>query len=238
MIIDLNKLNSLEKEIYNKLTSHMKEHTELRITEAASLCECSPSKISKFVKKLGFENFKQFAAFTKGEAIPEKKVSSELKRIRDFTRSFDTSIVDKFIKMLDTHKKIIFFGYGPSFLCAQYFEYKLRLLTNSVVIAVSDIGTAQNLIDDSSLLVILSTTGHYASFQAIYEDAKTKQCDILLLVEEYHHDLIDCYDNIYFLTQSTQSSALKAHEKSRVVFFIFIEEVIFKLIQRKNEALQ
>ena len=235
MHIDLNKLNPLEKEIYEKIRSFTETNSGLKITEAAKLCECSASKISKFVKKLGFDNFKQFISFIEGKELPQKKYSTELERIQTFTQEFDMSLVDKFVEMLDSHKKIILFGYGPSFICAQYFEYKLRIQSDAFIIAVSDLVTAQNLMDDTSLLVILSTTGHYASFKQICDDAKERGCDILVLVEEYHHDLLETYDSICFLTKSTQSSELKAHEKTRTVFFIFIEEVIFRLLKRKKE---
>ena len=233
MIIDLNKLNPLEQEIYAKLTAYSKEQTGLKISDAAEICGCSISKISKFVKKLGFDNFKQFATFMDGKDLPQKTHSSELERVQNFIDNFDESVVDYFISQLDNHKKIILFGYGPSFLCAQYFEYKLRIQSDAFIIAVSDLVSAENMIDDSTLLVILSTTGHFASFQEICDNAREKGGDILLLVEEYHSDLLEDYDNICFLTHSTQSTDLKAHEKSRIAFFIFIEEVIFKLIQRK-----
>lgn len=236
MIIDLNKLNPLEQEIYNKLMLHAKDNASLKIAEASSLCGCSTSKISKFVKKLGFDNFKQFVTFIQGKEPPQKEYSSELKRIHAFTEEFDTHIVDNFIELMDKHRKIIIFGYGPSYYCAQYLEYKLRIQYDAFVIAVPDLVTAQNLIDNTTLLVILSTTGHFASFKEICESTKEKGGDILLIVEEYHPDLLEDYDNICFLTHSTQAANLAPHEKSRTIFFIFIEEVIFKLLKRKELA--
>ncbi len=235
MILDLNKLNALEKEIYGQLTEYAKDNSTLKITEAAVLCNCSASKISKFVKKLGFDNFKQFVAFIRGETLPLKKSSNELQRIRDFTTSFDPQNVDTFISLLDTHKKIILFGYGPSYYCAQYLEYKLRIQSDAFIMTVPDIVTAENLIDDTTLLVILSTTGHFASFKNICEKTKENGGDIFLIVEEYHPELLHDYDNICFLTDTTQSADLAPHEKSRIVFFIFIEEVIFEIIRRTKE---
>lgn len=234
MIIDLTKLNSLEQEIYHKIMQHAKENGTLKITEAAEVCECSTSKISKCVKKLGFENFKQFINFALGKTPAEKKYSNELMRIRNYTEEFDEKLVDYFISLIDIHEKIIILGYGPSYHCAQYFEYKLRIQCDSFIIAVQDLVTAQNLVDNNTLLVILSTTGHFTSFKEICDETKKKGGDVLLLVEEYHPHLLEYYDNICFLTNTTQSADLKPHEKSRIVFFIFIEEVIFKLLERKS----
>lgn len=234
MIIDLNKLNPLELDIYNRLMHYAAGNSRLKIAEASNLCGCSTSKISKFVKKLGFENFKQFVLYTQNKELPKKEYSSELQRIQNYTETFDESIVDNFISLLDRHQKIILLGYGPSYYCAQYFEYKLRIQCDAFIIAVPDLVTAQNLIDDTTLLVIFSTTGHFTSFKEICNKTKESGGDILLLVEEYHRDLLDEYDNICFLTNSTQSPELAPHEKSRIVFFIFIEEVIFKLLKRKK----
>lgn len=72
MIIDRKKLNPLEQLIYKQLVVYAEENTSIKISEAALYCGCSVSKISKFVKKLGFDNFKQFAAFLQGKE-PEKR---------------------------------------------------------------------------------------------------------------------------------------------------------------------
>jgi len=48
-------------------------------------------------------------------------------------------------------------------------------------------------------------------------------------------DLLEQYENVCFLTHSVQSPELKPYEKSRTVFFIFIEEVIFRLLERKGK---
>lgn len=50
-------LNELDTEIHNQLSKECKSNPKLTIVEAANLCHCSPSKISKFVKKAGFENY-------------------------------------------------------------------------------------------------------------------------------------------------------------------------------------
>lgn len=41
------------------------------------------------------------------------------------------------ICLIESHNIIILFGYGPSFLCAQYFEYRLRIFSNKIIVALS-----------------------------------------------------------------------------------------------------
>jgi DNA-binding MurR/RpiR family transcriptional regulator len=174
--------------------------------------------------------------FLYGNEIVQKKPSSELERIKNFIDEFDVSLVDEFIDLVNDYDKIILFGYGPSFICTQYFEYKLRLVTNKFVIAVPDEVSVERLIDDNSLLIILSTTGKFRSFENLNNYTKNYNCKVLLLVEEYNTSLLGHYDNIFFLTKSSQSNDFEPHEKSRTVFFIFIEEVIQHIILKNRQG--
>lgn len=224
--IDFNKLNPLEKKINETLVAYSKDVSNITISQAAEACDCSVSKISKFVKKLGFDNYKQYVDFLYGKEISQKKSSVELERIKNFIDDFDISLVDKFIEMMNSYEKIILFGYGPSFICTQYFEYKLRINTNKFVIAVPDEISAESLIDEKSLLVIFSATGKFKSFDRINTLTKEKNCEVLFIVEEYNASLFSSYNKIFWLSKFPQPDDLKPYEKSRIVFFIFIEEVI------------
>lgn len=228
--IDFNKLNPLERQIYETLLTLSKDNSNIKIAQAAESCSCSISKISKFVKKLGFSNYKQYMDFLYGKEIPQKKPSSELERIKNFIDDFDVSLVDEFIELMNSYEKIILFGYGPSFICTQYFEYKLRINTNKFVISVPDEISVETLIDDNSLLVIFSTTGKFKSFERIYKLSKESNCQVLLIAEEYNDSLLSNCDKFFWLSKISQSNDLKPHEKSRITFFIFIEEVIQHII--------
>lgn len=228
--ININNLNPLEKEIYSTLTQKVLTIPNIRITQAAEYCECSISKISKVVKKLGFRNYKQFMGFLYGEEISINVESSELKRLRRFIDDFDPKIVDDFIKLLSQHERIILFGYGPSYIVAQYLEYKLHTITNKFAFAMQDVLSVTNMADDKSLLVIFTATGSFKSFEDIYKNAKDKGCTVLVVSEEYNPSLINACDNLFWLSRYNQASDLKPHEKSRTIFFIFIEEVIRKLM--------
>jgi DNA-binding MurR/RpiR family transcriptional regulator len=237
--IDHSKLNPLEHQIYDQLLSSSKTLPDIKIVQAAELCGCSVSKISKFAKKLGFPNFKQYIDFLYGKEITVKVESSELQRIKNFIDDFDSSMIDDFIELLDSHEKIILFGYGPSFIVAQYFEYKLRISTNRFIIAVPDEMSIETLIDDKCLLVIFTTTGSFRSFESIYQVAKKCDADVLVIAEEYNASLMTSCDRLFWLSRYAQSSELKPHEKSRTLFFIFIEEIIQRLLSanRKTEEI-
>ncbi|MDY0290209.1 MAG: hypothetical protein RBR15_15390 [Sphaerochaeta sp.] len=124
--IDFTALNALERTIHERLQGSAKVLPTLTITEAARLCGCSVSKVSKFSKKLGFPNFKQYVAFLYDREKEHKETSSELERIQAFITHFDRRLVDEMIDLIAGHERIVLFGYGPSLLCAQYIEYRLR----------------------------------------------------------------------------------------------------------------
>lgn len=228
--VDLSRLNQLEQQIHEKLSLEAGVTGEIRIGQAAEICGCSSSKISKFVKKLGFANYKQYADFLYGKEPVKKKASPELLRIKEFIERFNYDLVDKFITLLNKHEKIILFGYGPSYLCTQYFEYKLRTSTNKYIMASQDEISVERALDKNSLLVIFTTTGSFRSFEHILSIAKEKKCEVLIVLEEYNASLFTTEAQVFWLCESPQAADLKPHEKSRTVFFIFIEEICQRLL--------
>ncbi len=233
--INFSKLNPLEKEIYKKLQTYSKEQETFNITQAAEYCGCSVSKISKFVKKLGFANYKQYLDFLYGREIAASSHSRELTRVQKFIENFDDSKVDELMALIEGHDKIVLFGYGPSLICAQYFEYRLRTITNKVIIAVADEISVASMTDKNTLLILLTVTGSFRTFENIYRSTKEKGCDVAMVVEEYNTELFSQCDKIFWLSEFQQPDYLKPYEKSRTVFFIFLEEVIQKLMDKMKK---
>lgn len=235
--IDVSSLNPLEKRIHEQLMLHSTRRENIRIHEAAELCRCSVSKISKFVKKLGFKNYKQYLDFLYGREVERREQSDELKRVRAFIDAFDPAMVDELLELIDAHTKVILFGYGPSMLCAQYFEYRFRNCSDKMVIAISDEVAIDNMVDESTLLLILTETGRFHSFQEVYASCSAHGGTVVIIAEEYNTELFNQCDRIFWLSPDPQPAHLKPHEKSRTLFFLFIEEIIQKLLKRRNNNL-
>lgn len=227
--INIDNLNVLEKQIYNTLMEYSKSNSKFRINTAAELCNCSVSKISKFVKKLGFANFKQYLEFLYDEYTPVSIDSEELIRIKGFIDNFDLTMKDDFYNLIQSFEKIVLFGYGPSLICAQYFEYRLRTCSNKTVMALSDEISVTSMVDEKTLLVILTVSGKFHSFETVYQNARSKGCTVTIVAEEYNTTLFDQCDRIFLLSKVSQPNHLKPYEKSRTIFFIFLEEIIIQL---------
>lgn len=228
--IDFDALNPLEKRIHNVLSQHHETAAPVRIKEAAKLCGCSESKISKFAKKLGFNGYKQYLDFLTGKTPSPQQHPSELDRLRDYLDEFDSSIVDEMVKLIGSHKKLILLGTGPSFQCAQYFEYRLRTCTDIVAIAAQDDFLAASMADKDTLLLIFTVTGAFRSYEEIYRDTKRKGGDVVLVLEEYDTALMQHYEKVICLGLTAQPDELRPYEKTRTSFFILMEEVIRELM--------
>lgn len=234
--IDTKKLNDSEKKILELILVHSKGNPAPTISEAAKLCQCSVSQISKSVKKSGFSGYKQFIAYLYHGKEPKNYRVEEIERLKLFLKDFDIKLVYEFASLITQHDKIILFGYGPSAICAQYFEYKLRLCSNATVITAPDEQSAKSMLNSAGLLVIFSTTGQYRSFEKLTIEAKYKKAEVVVVSEEFNPQLMENCDHYFVLTQHRQTDTLKPYEKTRTIFFIFLEQVILAL--RENQANQ
>jgi len=233
--MDMGKLNNLELTIHDTILKAAESDRNLKITNAANICGVSPSKISKFVKKLGFDGYKDYINFIYGKDNADKKLresSDEITRIRGFIDDFNMDIVNRLFALINRYDRIILFGYGPSFLCAEYFEYKLKIITQKFIITANEESVVKNLINEESLLIVFSTTGKFRSFSEIFSHAKEKKAGYVLIAEEYNTELLNDIDNVVFLTDSFQNLDLDPYLKSRSVFFILIEVLMQHLIAK------
>ncbi|MDV7142549.1 hypothetical protein R3X27_07615 [Tropicimonas sp. TH_r6] len=229
--IDFDALNPLERKIHATLKAESEGVEAIPIAEAARLCSCSPSKISKFSKKLGFNSYRQYLDFLYDRVAPEVVQTSELARLAHFIEGFDNSKVDALVELIGTHDKLMLLGYGPSFHCAEYFEYRLKTCTGKMVVAVADELLATSMTDENTLLLVLTVTGSFKPFDDVYHDTVEKGGEMALIVEEYNPDLIERYGKVFCLTDQVQCSELQPFEKNRTVLFIFLEEVVRKLMR-------
>jgi len=230
--IKLSELNSLERVTHQKLANLVPENPNLRIVDAATSCDVSASKISKLAKKLGFDNFKHYKLFLCGQApiVKQPAESAELPRLKAFIENFDLTLVDDFVTLIQKFDKIVLFGLGPSFICCEYFAYKLRIGTKKNICVCQSESHAQQLADSETLFIFFSVTGTFISFEDVFQKIKAQGAMVQLILEEYQTSASKEADNIIFLTKSFQNKKLLPHEKTRTLFFIFIEEVITKLM--------
>ncbi|WP_345242190.1 MurR/RpiR family transcriptional regulator [Pontibacillus salipaludis] len=229
--LDTDKLTKLEKEVHQKVSELVAENDKLKIIEAAEICEVAPSKVSTLVRKLGFDNFKQYKLYFSGHQIKweSNQRTEEIQRLMLFLENFDEKIVDDFVSIYHKYNKIIIYGLGPSFISAEYFAYKLDIVSDKNIKVTHSEDYAEQMVDDETLLIVLSVTGKFSSFEGLFQKSKDKGAEIMLILEEYVNTQNSLADYVFHLSKFNQSDELLPFEKTRTVFFIFMEEIATKL---------
>src|SRR5699024_8184836 len=120
-----------------------------------------------------------------------------------------------------------------SFFTAEYFDHKLATVMNKNITFTQFKYYATQLADKDTLLLFFSVTGKFESFDHLFVMVHRNQADSMLIIEEYMNASDYNADYIFHLTESRQNDDLLPFEKTRTIFFIFIEE-IFKSLQRKK----
>ena len=229
--IDETRLNRTERAALRALSGYSADHPPPTIVQAAAICGCSASHISKSVRKAGFPGYKEFMRYLYLHDHPRGQAPDELVRLGRFLDDFDPALVDEFVGLIRSHGKIILFGYGPSLICAQYVEYKLRLCTQAYIATAPDEQSACSMADGGSLLIILTVTGRYRSFEAISRHARDRGAQVVVVSEELNPALTELGGRYFCLSNHNQPHAFEPHEKTRTVFFIFFEQVVRRILQ-------
>ena len=232
--LDETRLNKTERTTLRTLSDYAQEHPAPTIVEAAVICECSVSHVSKAVRKAGFPGYKQYIRYLYFRDGPQRTSLDELRRLRSFLDEFDFEVMEEFARLIGNHRKIILFGYGPSLICAQYVEYKLRFCTPAHVTTAPDEHSVRSLVDNESLLVILTATGRYRAFDDICRLAIDRGSEVVVVSEEYNPALAGLCGRYIFLTEHHQPGSLEPHEKTRTVFFIFFEQVVQRILRERK----
>ena len=181
---------------------------------------------------MGFESFKQYKKFLISGQIdpPPIKPSDELQRISEYIANFDDNLAHDFWLKLKDCNKLIIYGLGPSFICADYFAYRLRIFSDIFTLATNEITIVRNADNKDTKLLVLSTTGLFKAFDEDLSDLNYKE--IIFLFEEFRYFPKLQKNTLFYLTNSSGNSAIKPYEKSRTLFFIFLEEIIQKFIPK------
>lgn len=230
MQININNLNTLELNIHQQLQIAITNDNNLKITQAAEICQVSTSKISKFCQKIGFINYKQYKNYiSTGKIIDDIRKTPELIRLEKYLKKFDQKKVDKLAKLINQHKRIILHGVGPSLIAVEYFAYRLRLNCTQDIITTSEEFFITNNINNSTLVIIYTATGSFKSFNQIINDCRRKDTQYIIICEENNHIRELKNAKIIYLTNTHQKEKEQAFEKTRTLWFIYLEEVITKL---------
>ncbi|MFV0254826.1 MAG: MurR/RpiR family transcriptional regulator [Erysipelotrichaceae bacterium] len=159
-----------EREVLNTLRSKIKYIEKFEIESLSKECYTSISSISRIYKKLGFVSYLEFKYF-----LIQEKQKCNIENVNydvNLISSIDDLFTNKYnndIETLSTKIKlsaeIYIVAVGQSKLIAKYLQKNFELLGISIYIISEShmISKLPSLIHDSTLLIVISTSGSTSS---------------------------------------------------------------------------
>lgn len=199
------------------------------ITELSKKCFVSQATVSRFIKKLGFEDYNSFKSecLNYMDEIKNKKIEESTnieslnKELKLFKDKFNNIDIENIVLTLKKYNKIYISGLNYCYLMAQYFQMECFPLENITIKVIEDNEEIQN-IEKDSLLIILTTTGNYFNINRIVKEyIKNSNCEkILISIRELDEKIKALFDKKYILNMDSNI------KDSRYIMMVLIDNII------------
>lgn len=223
------KLSKTEYSISEKINEHTSEVIGMSISELAFFCDVSPSKITKYSKKLGFTGYKelQFFLTRNTERSYTKTTSLEYQRekIMDFFMSFDENKLQEFMNKIQSSDKVYLYGRGPSLKVNEYFVPRLRVATNKNIISnydeyLFDIDLAKD--EPNKLMIILTISGKTKKIHEIIDYCRKRKIETIV-ISAYSNHILERDADLYINLLSKKEQFDRRIIRGRTMFFLYLE---------------
>ena len=190
-LLNAEEYDTLDYYIGKSLLDNMGLIPELSIVKLAEICNVSKSKLSNFIRKIGFEDYKDFRLEAVREYEEEKYVLGNnisivdhimkygeesyfqvLKKDLDlFKKNIDREQLKTLVRMLHDSSDIAAFGTGHSEAAAIYLQAVMGYLHKAVYTTLNDKKQEKYILNasENSVIVIFSNSGRFLNFQQLRE---------------------------------------------------------------------
>ncbi len=234
-------LTSTEIKISDKVCANLQEVIEMNITDLADFCGVSPSKITKYAKRLGFSGFKEFQYQLKNDKYLTKEKGSTLDyqkdKIMDFFDSFDEVKFKALKKEIFGAEKIYLFGRGPSLKVCEYYEPRLRVATRKNIVCdydeyLFDLEVRDQLADqdENRLLIVLTVSGKTPKVHEVLQTAKRRGFKTIC-ISAYKSEKLSKGSDLYIPLINRKEMFDKSLIRGRTLFYIYFETLTQECIE-------
>ncbi len=174
-LLNNSQQNDLDYSICKYIKLNLKAVSSMSIEELSKQTYVSKAKISKFIKKLGYDNYIAFKddclleleirkqVNNSQHQLTKKQLHNSFKWIENHLLEINQNQIDDFIKAIEKAKHVYLYGVAYSHLLCQYLQYEGDLFQKDMLVLDENEATIE-LKEDDLLLVI-----------GIEEDALSKQ---------------------------------------------------------------
>lgn len=226
------ELTPMEIAISDTISEHLDDVATMTITNLAKLCSVSPSKITKYAKKLGFNGYKEFQHQLKIDRNKSADKGSTFDYQRDkilqFFDSFSISKLEELKTLILNSEKTYLFGRGPSLKVCEYYEPRLRVATNKNIVANYD----EYLFDldmkdrrdsnEQKLMIVLTVSGKSPKVNEVLQTAKNRGMQTVC-ISAYFNQKLKSQSDLYINLLNKKEIFDKSLIRGRTLFFIYLE---------------
>lgn len=203
--ININECTKLERNVYEFFDAFEGDISDYSAEKIAYLCRCSPATINRFFTKCGYQGYADF----KFNSYHNNDVN------RLFQIEQDTTTMDLFSKQLLTSEKILVFGFGSSYISAQYLYNKLVKL-NLPAIMINDRYDLSRIEHDTA--IIISNTGESRAIISILNSDYDQ--DKILSITKKASPL--CFHSKASLTHNTEMIVHHSNEHDEQIHLLHL----------------
>lgn len=232
LLIILNDESSLSIDyiIALRMIEHYSEISKMTIQELANICNVSKSKISKFIKKIGYEDFITFKAEISFNSNLQSKMNfhhllhninqmginqyleTVVDDIHNLQKTLDIEHIDRLAEDLYKYDHVAAFGTLHSSVAAVQLQFRLAY-KNKFIITMMNETKQKEFIEtatEDTLIVVFSDTGNYIEVEQLQEGNlpkkifKSTKAKVVLITsnkEMLHNSYVD-YAILYSYTSS------------------------------------
>lgn len=237
------------------LENMQKRIEDITILQLAEMCYTSPSTISRFVKKLGYNNFNEFKMnciarksigveilsdnvkniefdFKNDKEVLNRLVDSINVSLKEFIDKLDLSEVDRLIDMIYEYEDVYFFGFHLSGYFMQHLQYNLLNLGKYVKFTSQETSQEKvaNEASKNSLSIIFSVDGNFLRQKSkIFFSLKENGGKIALVTQNPALKMAAQCDYVIYLGD------YKSATEGRYKLHLFTEILINRYYQKYNK---
>ncbi len=241
-------LTKTDKQILEIINQNIDKITNLSIAELSQLAFCSKATISRFVRKFGYKDYKEFIISVnydyrkyketvepENSTIVDTILNHEAFAINNLNIKNRDKTIDNTVNVLENADKIIIFGMGSSSLAAQELHYNLsKIGLNSywsdsmdrVIPVIANIGK-------SDLLILISKSADNKYIDFVVNATYKNNAKIILITSNDKHIFGDKVDITFTHTNAEQTLRVAALT-SKISQNIIID-LIFNVLVHRNK---
>ncbi|WP_413113717.1 MurR/RpiR family transcriptional regulator [Thaumasiovibrio sp. DFM-14] len=217
------------------------------IEELAAEIGVSTASITRFCKKIGLNNFKEFLYLYQNQLDSDHPEFSETRTLQseyfELLQQFDQRLnqndVDAFCELINKHRVIYVFGLGYSAFAAHDLKFRLTRLGKCIEIVHDNdsIEMISSILGEGELVLLLSLKGNNTRMLHSAEKLKAKGVQLLCITANEKSRLLDYVD------KSLLTVTLKGEESTGMIsgqlpMLIAFDHIYFRYVSLYRDSIQ